>query len=123
MAEQGTHKPLVPSSNLGVATFSPKEEKYSDGTAPTPPAVAAFDALSEGAPMAQAARIVTPVAWLEAPQWLTLDYAAYLTGHTIDYLNWMIEDGCVESDGAGLIEKQSLHDFQESLLLVLHWNE
>jgi hypothetical protein len=70
-----------------------------------------------------AQQIVTPAAWIYAPDWLTPDQASYLTGHSVDHIKWMIQDGCVDTNDAGLIEKRSLHEFQESLALVLHWDE
>jgi hypothetical protein len=107
MAEQGTHKPLVPSSNLGVATYEP------------------ITILAGGAEMiCQATRIVTPVTWLAAPEWLTVQQAVELSGHDEDTVKWLILDGGVEARQDGdtwLIGKASLHEYQETLALVLYW--
>ena len=107
MAEQGTHKPLVGSSNLPVATELSV-------------------ALPVGVPMLHpTARIVTPVTWLAAPDWLTPQQASELSGHDLDVIYWLVLDGAVDTKVDGdthLIEKAGLHDFQESLLLVARWN-
>ena len=107
MAEQGTHKPLVPSSNLGVAT---------EGLA-----------LPEGVHMVTTQpRIVTPVSWLVAPAWLTVDEACQLSGRDRDTMLWMIEDGSVDAKLEGdayLVEKASLHEFLELLVELSHWND
>ena len=69
-------------------------------------------------------RLITPVVWwLEMPEWLTAEQASYLTGHSVDYINWAVQDGCLDANDAGLICKDSLHEFQEALALVLHWDE
>ncbi|MFP4394729.1 MAG: hypothetical protein ACLFTI_05635 [Anaerolineales bacterium] len=64
-------------------------------------------------------RIATLVDWTFAPEWLTLEAAARLSGHDVETLRWIIEDGGLdarEEDGAMLIEKRSLREFQESLI-------
>ena len=69
-------------------------------------------------------RIITPVVWLESPDWLTPEQASYLSGHDLETVHWLIEDGGVDArrdGGTWLIEKESLHDYQEALALVLHW--
>lgn len=68
---------------------------------------------------------ITPVTWLEAPDWLTPEEAAAITGHTLAEIQEIIDAGGVElKDGDQvLIEKGSLHDFQECLAEVLHWND
>jgi hypothetical protein len=71
----------------------------------------------------QETRIITPVTWLAAPDWLTPEEAAYLSGHDVDLIRWLMEDGSVETNEAGLIDKASLHEYQECLALVLHWND
>ena len=81
MAEQGTHKPLVPSSNLGVATGE----------------------LVTSSPggfvmVCQATRIITPVTWLAAPDWLTIQQACHLLGHDEGPMRWLIQDGDVETN-------------------------
>ena len=68
-------------------------------------------------------RIVTPLTWATAPKWLTPEQAAFLSGHSMDYVQWMIDDDAVDLDDNGLIEKRSLWNFQESLALVLNWDK
>ena len=104
MVEQGTHKPLVPSSNLGVATEM--------GVA-----------LPEGVAMIQTTRIVTPVHWMMAPEWLTVDEACHLSGWDRGTMLYIIAEGGVDLDDEGLLGKQSLHEYQECLALVLHWDD
>jgi len=74
--------------------------------------------------VAQVTRIVTPVSWAFAPEWLTVKEASELSGHDLDAMRWMIQDGAVDTRRTGdtwLIEKASLREFQEALLEVLHW--
>ncbi len=68
---------------------------------------------------------ITPVVWLEAPEWLTPEEAAALTGHTLEAIQEIIDCGGVElKDGpAVLIDKASLHEFQETLVELAHWND
>jgi hypothetical protein len=68
-------------------------------------------------------RIATPVDWLFAPEWLTLEEACFLSGHDRGTMLNMVEiDGVdLKDDDQLLIEKQSLYEFQESLALVLNW--
>lgn len=71
-------------------------------------------------------RIVTPVVWLEAPEFLTPEEASALTGHSDSFIQRMIDADAVELVEAGdgyLIEKESLYEFQESLALLLHWDD
>jgi hypothetical protein len=51
------------------------------------------------------------------------EQAAFLSGHSPDYIRWMIDDDALDLDENGLIEKRSLWDFQESLALVLNWDK
>lgn len=47
-----------------------------------------------------------------------------LSGHDEDTVKWLILDGGVDARQDGdtwLIDKMSLHEFQEALALVLHW--
>jgi hypothetical protein len=106
MAEQGTHKPLVPSSNLGVAT----------GTSDTPFEGVAMIANAQ-------ARIVTPVTWLAAPEWLTVDEACHLSGRDRGTLLFWVSDGDVDTNVDGLIAKDSLHEMLEALVLLAHWDD
>jgi hypothetical protein len=86
-------------------------------------------ALSKGAPVtvSQTQRIITPVTWLFAPEWLTVEQACELSGHDRGVMLHIVETGGVDlkdtDDGTVLIEKRSLYEFQEALALVLHWNE
>jgi len=71
-------------------------------------------------------RIVTPVAWMEAPEFLTPEEASRLTGHSIAIIGWLIDDDAVELVEGGngfFIENQSLFEFQERLALVQHWDD
>lgn len=66
-------------------------------------------------------RVATPVDWLFAPDWLTIEQACELSGWDPETMQEIIDEGGVDLNDAGLIEKQSLHDFQETLAEVLHW--
>jgi len=66
-------------------------------------------------------RVVTPVSWLFAPEWLRVEEACHLSGHDRETMLWMVADGAVDTDLDGLICKRSLYEFQEALALVLHW--
>ena len=68
----------------------------------------------------------TPVEWVFAPEWLTVEQAAYFSGHDPATLREIVEEAGVDSrseDGAILIGKQSLLEYQDSLALVLHWDD
>ena len=69
------------------------------------------------------ARIATPVNWLYAPDWLTLEEVCFLSGWDQDSMLEIVNDGGVDLNLDGLIEKESLWEFQECLALVLHWND
>ena len=61
---------------------------------------------------------VTMVTWAFAPEWLSLEEAAQLSGHSEALLLELIQDGALEAEpGAGgwKIEKASLREFQEAL--------
>ncbi|MBN1811278.1 MAG: hypothetical protein JXA14_05535 [Anaerolineae bacterium] len=75
--------------------------------------------------MAQTAppRIITPVTWIEAPAWLTIEEACYISGWDRASMLEIIGEGGVDLNDDGLIEKESLYEFQECLALVLHWND
>ena len=69
--------------------------------------------------------VATMVDWAFSPDWLTVQEAARLSGHTREIVRWLIQDGAVDTkrDGdAWLIEKASLYEFQETLAEVLHWS-
>jgi hypothetical protein len=59
--------------------------------------------------------------WVFAPSWLSRFEAAWLSGHTLDYIEWMVQDGCIDLNEDGLIDKRSLWEFQETLQELLHW--
>ena len=70
------------------------------------------------------ARIVTPVTWAFAPDWLTVEEACHLSGHDADTVRFLIDDGGVDAKQEGdawLVEKASLFEYQETLAEVLHW--
>jgi hypothetical protein len=73
--------------------------------------------------MGQAPRTVTPIAWMEAPQWLTIEEACRLSGWDVFSMLEIIDEGGVDLNTEGLIEKESLYDFQQCLALVLHWDD
>jgi excisionase family DNA binding protein len=66
----------------------------------------------------------TLVSWIDAPEWLTLQEAAHLSGFEFALLYEIIEDGGVEAERFGdrwLIEKESLREYQEALVMVADW--
>jgi hypothetical protein len=79
----------------------------------------------EGKAVKATRRVITPVAWAMAPDWLTLEQAATLTGWSLGELRQIIEEGGLDlKDGdALLIEKQALYEFQETLAELGHWEE
>jgi hypothetical protein len=71
-------------------------------------------------------KVRSPLAWIEAPEWLTLEEAAELSGHSLETIQWMVDEDAVDlkdSADGWLIEKRSLHEFQQTLAEVLHWDE
>jgi len=55
---------------------------------------------------------------------LTVEEACHLSGHDEVTMRWLILDGGVDAKRDGdtwLVKKESLHEYQESLALVLHW--
>ena len=68
-------------------------------------------------------RVATTVDWLFAPDWLSIDEACFLSGWDHDTMLEIIDEGGVDLNLEGLIEKRSLYEFQECLALVLHWYE
>jgi hypothetical protein len=73
--------------------------------------------------MMEPRRIATLVDWLFAPQWLTVPEACRLSGWDRAAMLEIIDEGGVDLDDRGLIEKESLKEFNETLALVLHWDE
>jgi hypothetical protein len=67
----------------------------------------------------QVHRIVTPVHWAFAPEWLTLAEAYFLSGHDADTMRFIIDDGGVDLNDDGLIAKDSLYEYRETLWEVL----
>ncbi len=59
--------------------------------------------------------------WVFAPDWLTVEQAAWLSGHDRATMQRLVDDGCVDLDTRGLVDKRSLWEFLEALALVLHW--
>ena len=72
--------------------------------------------------MAQEKRTASPVEWAFAPDWLTVEQARYLSGWDAASMLEIMDVGGVDLNHDGLIEKQSLGEFQEACALVLHWN-
>ena len=66
-------------------------------------------------------RIATPVDWLFAPEWLTIEQACFLSGLDAATMAKIIREDGVDLDDDGRIEKQSLLEFQEAMLDVLNW--
>ena len=62
-----------------------------------------------------ASRVFTPVCWIEAPEWLTLQEAAFLSGFDDETLGVVIAEGGVDLNYAGLIAKDSLYEYREAL--------
>lgn len=98
MIEERSTKPFVESSNLSGRTL---EVDFLAGMA--------------------MAHIATPVDWLFAPDWLTIQQACELSGWDTASLLEIVDEGGVDVNDAGLIQKQSLYEFQETLAEVLHW--
>ncbi len=66
--------------------------------------------------------VATLVTWAFAPDWLTVDEAAFLLGCSRELVLELVDQCCVDAewrDGQWLIEKQSLSEFQESLFEVI----
>jgi hypothetical protein len=57
---------------------------------------------------------------MEAPDWLSIEQACRLTGWDEKSMQEIIDEGGVDLNEQGLIEKQSLYDFQGCLAQVLH---
>ena len=75
-----------------------------------------------GDPVATQPRIATVIDWLFAPDWLSVEEACFLTGHSRDDMLFIVEDGGVDLDENGLIEKESLYEFLETLVELLNWS-
>jgi len=68
-------------------------------------------------------RIATPVDWLFAPEWLTVEQACELSGWDPETMQEILDVDGVDLNHAGLIHQQSLLEFQETLAEVLHWDD
>ena len=55
---------------------------------------------------------------MEAPQWLTVQQVSRLSGWDNLAMSAIVREGGVDVEG--LIERQSLYDFQQSLALAHH---
>jgi hypothetical protein len=73
--------------------------------------------------MVQAQRTASPVERLLAPGWLTVEQACFLSGWDTASMLEITDEGGVDLNLDGLIEKRSLWEFQEACALVLHWND
>ena len=78
--------------------------------------------LPAGVPMT-ASHHITPLMWLYAPEWLTIQEACLLSGWDPDVMQQIIEEGGVDLNSEGLIEKRSLYEFQEATALVMNWDD
>ena len=67
--------------------------------------------------------MVTPVTWAFAPEWLTVRQACTLSGWDVATMAQIIAEAGVDLNDEGLIDKNSLWEFQDALALVLHWND
>jgi hypothetical protein len=68
-------------------------------------------------------RIATGVDWAFAPDWLDLDQACFLSGWDRGAMLEIIRVDGVDLNDAGLIEKHSLWEFQETLVELAHWDD
>ena len=76
-----------------------------------------------GMAMAESRHVAFATDWLFYPDWLTLEQACYLAGWDTATMLEIVEEGGVDLNDAGLIEKEGLHEFQEMLAIVLHWDD
>ena len=61
-------------------------------------------------------RIATPVDWLFSPDWLTFEQACFLSGWDEDTMREIVDEGGVDLNLEGLIEKRgNLTDFGEHI--------
>jgi hypothetical protein len=73
--------------------------------------------------MEETRRIATGVDWLFAPEWLTIEEACFLSGWSESAMKEIIEEAGVDLNDEGLIERESLYEFNECAALILHWND
>jgi hypothetical protein len=69
----------------------------------------------------QKVQTATLLDWVTSPDWLSLDEACHLTGYDLPAMQSLVDEGMVNLDERGLIDKRSLWEFLESLILALHW--
>jgi hypothetical protein len=81
------------------------------------------DTQRTGAMLDSRTNVATGIDWAFAPDWLTIEQACFLSGHDRDSMLEIIEVDGVDLDIEGLIEKRSLWEFQEALVLVRHWHD
>jgi hypothetical protein len=62
----------------------------------------------------------TGIDWAFAPDWLTIEEACFLSGHDRGTMLSIIDEGGVDLNAEGLIEKRSLWEFQTTPAEVLH---
>jgi hypothetical protein len=79
--------------------------------------------LKNGMSVLSTGRVATGIDWAFAPDWLALDEACFLSGHDRGFMLQAIEAGCVDLNLDGLIEKQSLWEYQEVLVELAHWDD
>jgi hypothetical protein len=58
-----------------------------------------------------------------APEWLTIEEACFLSGWSESAMKEIIEEAGVNLNDEGLIERESLYEFNECTALILHWND
>jgi hypothetical protein len=54
---------------------------------------------------------------------LTFEEACFLSGWDKDTMRVIIDEGGVDLNPEGLIEKRGLREFNECLAIVLHWDD
>jgi hypothetical protein len=64
--------------------------------------------------------IPSPVEWVHAPEWLTIEQACHLSGWSHDQMLEIIEEGGVDlkDDDEILVDKESLEEYQEAVVEV-----
>ena len=76
-----------------------------------------------GAMLDSRPNVATGIDWAFAPDWLTIEQACFLSGHDREAMLEIIEVDGLDLNVEGLIEKCSLWEFQEALVLVRHWHD
>ena len=67
--------------------------------------------------------VASRIDWLFAPEWVTFGVACFLSGWDADSMREIIREGGVDVNTEGLIEKRSLHEFNECAALIAHWDD